>query len=120
MDKNQKKALQEAKYIREKYVTEKNETVDKMTMLKKLDESAEKPGKILSILVGIISVLILGVGMCCTMIWSESFFVLGIVVGVIGLVGIAVAYPIYVNVTKKQRAKIASQVISLADEIIKQ
>lgn len=120
MDNNHKKILQEAKNIREKYAPEKNKTVDKMTTLKKLDESAEKPGKIFSVSVGIISVLILGVGMCCTMLWSQSFFALGIIVGLIGLVGIAAAYPIYVNVTKKQRARIASQVISLADEIIKQ
>ena len=52
------------------------------------------------------------------MIWSERFFALGIVVGIIGLVGIAGAYSVYVHITKKQREKIAPQILKLADEII--
>ncbi|MGN1195859.1 MAG: hypothetical protein ACI4SB_10285, partial [Acutalibacteraceae bacterium] len=93
MENNQKEILQEAKNIKEKYVPDSNKAEDKITTLRKLDESAENPGKIAALSVGIISVLILGVGMCCTMIWTESFFALGIAVGIIGLVGIAVAYP---------------------------
>ena len=118
MDNNQERTLQEAKSIREKYVPENSKTEDKITKLRKLDESAEKPGKIAALSIGIISVLILGVGMCCTMIWSERFFALGIVVGIIGLVGIAGAYSVYVHITKKQREKIAPQILKLADEII--
>ena len=118
MENNQKRVLQEAKNIREKYLPENSKTEDKITTLRKLDKSAERPGRILSLSIGIISVLILGVGMCCTMIWSESFFALGIVAGIIGLVGIAGAYSVYVHITKKQREKIAPQIQKLADEII--
>ena len=118
MENNQKRVLQEAKNIREKYIPENSKTEDKITTLRKLDESAEKPGKIAAVSIGIISVLILGVGMCCTMIWLEKFFALGIVAGIIGLVGIAGAYSVYVHITKKQREKIAPQILKLADEII--
>ena len=107
MDDRQKRDLREAKNIREKYICENKKTEDKMTQLRKLDADAVKPGKIIALTVGIISALILGVGMCCTMVWSERFFAVGIVVGIIGLEGIASAYPIYVNITKKQRVKIA-------------
>lgn len=120
MDERQKRDLQEAKNIREKYICENKKTEDKMTQLRKLDADAAKPGKIIALTVGIISALILGVGMCCTMVWSERFFAVGIVVGIIGLEGIASAYPIYVNITKKQRVKIAACVLQLTDEIIEE
>ena len=120
MDERQKRDLQEAKNIREKYICENKKTEDKMTQLRKLDADAVKPGKIIALTVGIISALILGVGMCCTMVWSERFFAVGIVVGIIGLEGIASAYPIYVNITKKQRVKIAACVLQLTDEIIEE
>lgn len=120
MDDRQKRDLREAKNIREKYICENKKTEDKMTQLRKLDADAVKPGKIIALTVGIISALILGVGMCCTMVWSERFFAVGIVVGIIGLEGIASAYPIYVNITKKQRVKIAACVLQLTDEIIEE
>ena len=107
MDDRQKRDLREAKNIREKYICENKKTEDKMTQLRKLDADAVKPGKIIALTVGIISALILGAGMCCTMVWSERFFAVGIIVGVAGLAGIASAYPLYVNITKKQRVKIA-------------
>ncbi len=118
MDDRQKRDLQEAKNIREKYFCESKKTEDKMTELRKLDADAEKPGKILALTVGIIGALVLGIGMCCTMVWAEKFFAVGILVGVAGLAAIASAYPLYVNITKKQREKIAVKVLRLADEII--
>lgn len=118
MDDRQKRDLREAKNIREKYICENKKTEDKMTQLRKLDADAVKPGKIIALTVGIISALILGVGMCCTMVWSERFFAVGIIVGVAGLAGIASAYPLYVNIAKKQRVKIAARVLQLTDEII--
>lgn len=118
MDEKQKRDLREAKIIREKYIPEKKRTEDKMTTLRSLDASAERPGKVAALSIGIISVLLLGVGMCCTMLWAERLFVVGVIVGIAGLVGIAASYPISVHITKKKRQRIADEVLRIADEII--
>lgn len=108
------KQQKEIEKIRGKYIPK---TEDKMETLRKLDRSAEKPGTIISIIIGIIGSLLLGVGMSCTMVWGNAFFALGIVVGVIGIAILSVAYPVYKKITKRQREKIAEQILKLSDEI---
>lgn len=107
---------QEIENIRNKYLPKEE---NKMETLRKLDKSAEKPGMITSLAVGIIGTLLLGVGMCCTMVWSDSFFVLGIIVGIIGIGVASIAYPLYRKITRKQRAKVAEQILALSEEIAK-
>lgn len=88
-------------------------------MLKRLDRDAEKPGMITSLAVGIIGSLLLGIGMCCTMVWSSSamVFVLGILIGIMGIVILSIAYPLYKKITEKQREKIAGQILALSEEL---
>jgi hypothetical protein len=45
--------------------------------------------------------------------------VLGIAVGLVGMVLIALAYPLYNRVLKKQRQRIAPQILRLSDELLK-
>ena len=118
MDEKQIKDLQAVKNIRDKYVPGKKKSEDKITTLKNLDARTERPGKIAALFIGILSVAVLGIGMCCTMVWADRYFALGIVVGTAGLAGIAAAYPIYVRITKQQREKIADEVLKIADDII--
>ena len=109
---------EEIKRIREKYAPPTQEE-DKMERLRKLDRDVTKPGLIAALIVGIVSTLIMGLGMCCTMVWGENLFVPGIVIGVIGIIGICAAYPLYIRVTKKQRAKLAPEIMRLTDELMK-
>ena len=69
--------------------------------------------------VGIISTLVMGFGMCCTMVWADSMFIPGIIIGVLGIAGVASAYPIYSHITKKRRKKLAPEIIKLTDELMK-
>lgn len=98
--------------IREKYSPREETTLEK---IKRLDNSVTNKAVMASLVVGIISALILGVGMCCCMVWTQ-FFALGIVVGIIGIIGVAMAYPVYKKVLAKERAKIAPQILALTDE----
>ncbi|MDE6619952.1 MAG: hypothetical protein K2K74_05595 [Lachnospiraceae bacterium] len=91
---------------------------DKMEQLRQLDQRVTQRGSVISILVGTISSLVFGIGMCCTMLWT-SYFAEGIVIGVLGVIGVSSAYPIYNYVVKKERAKIADQVIALGNELLK-
>ena len=109
---------EEVKRIRDKYAPSTQEE-DKLNRLRKLDKSVTKPGLIVALIVGIISTLIMGFGMCCTMVWSDTLFVPGIVIGVLGIVGICTAYPLYVRITKNQRDRLAPEIMKLTDELIK-
>ncbi|MBQ8518641.1 MAG: hypothetical protein IJ455_03415 [Agathobacter sp.] len=110
------KEQEEVARIRNKYLPKQE---SKMEQLIKLDKQAEKPGQMASISVGIIGTLLLGVGMCCTMVWNTSMgmFVGGVIIGLIGMVIAGIAFPLYKKITENQRAKIANQIIALSNEI---
>ncbi|MBQ8826003.1 MAG: hypothetical protein IJ007_02795 [Oscillospiraceae bacterium] len=109
------KQQEEIKKIREKYVPKE---ADKMEQLRRLDAGVTQKGTVISLIVGIVGSLILGVGMCCCLIWTD-LFVLGIIVGIIGITAVSAAYPLYNHVTKKEREKIAPEIIRLTDELMK-
>ena len=90
-----------------------------MEQLRRLDQSATKKGTVVSILMGVVGCLLLGIGMCCTMVWMEQLFIPGVIIGVIGIVAIAAAYPLYSRITKKQRQKLAPQILKLTEELSK-
>lgn len=102
--------------IRKKYLPKEE---DKMELLRKLDRDATKPGTICSIAVGVVGCLVFGFGMSCVMVWSDSLMILGIVVGIIGMIMMGMAYPVYVKITKKQREKLAPQILALTEELSK-
>ncbi len=108
------KQQQEIEKIREKYMPENR---DKMKELIALDKSVSKKGRITAIVIGVISALILGVGMCLCMVWTE-YMVIGIAVGVVGIAGLVAVYPVYSWVVKKMRKKVAPQIMRLSDDIM--
>ena len=113
------KEQEEIKKIRDKYTPPTKEETS-MEQLRRLDESATKRATVVSLIVGIISALLLGVGMCCAMVpgW-ERYFIPGIVIGVVGIIGVIAAYPIYNHMVKRKRAKLAPEIIRLSDELMK-
>lgn len=109
---------EEVKRIREKYAPAARGE-DKMEQLRRLDRTATRPGTVAALAVGMTSTLIMGLGMCCTMVWAETLFIPGIVIGVAGIIGICAAYPLYLRITKKRRDKLAPEIIRLTDELMK-
>lgn len=105
----------EVRKIREKYLP-REET--KMEQLRRLDESTTKKGMVCSLTLGIASALILGIGMCCTMVWNNFPFVPGVVIGGIGIIGMVLAYPLNVNLTKKERERLAPEILKLTSELM--
>ena len=108
------KQQEEIEAIRRKYLPKEE---DKMEQLRQMDKRVSHKGTIISIIIGVIGCLLLGIGMCCTMEWAGRWFVPGIIIGVIGIVMIALAYPLYERITKKERKKIAPLILKLADEV---
>lgn len=108
------KQQEEIRKIREKYLPKEE---NKIEQLRRLDESTTRPGTIAAIIVGVIGALLLGVGMSCTMVWAEQFFIPGVIVGVLGIALVGAAYPLYSRVTKKHRERLAPEIIRLTDEL---
>ena len=90
-----------------------------MEQLRKLDRDTEKPGTIIAITVGVIGLLIFGAGLSLAMVWKETMLVVGVLVGLLGMILMALALPVYKIVTKKQREKVASQILALSEELMK-
>ena len=95
----------------------------KLVALKKLDNKAKLPATIFTYSCGIISALVFGTGMCLAMQVIGSGIggmILGIVVGLIGLIGCGINYPIYKKMLEKGKRKYAYEIVQLAREIADQ
>lgn len=105
----------ELEKIRKRYMPAEQ---DKLAYVRKLDRSVTNKATTWSLVIGIIGALIMGTGMSLCMVASKSFMVLGIVIGLIGMGIVAVAYPVYIRILKKEREKIAPEILRLTEEII--
>ena len=92
----------------------------KIVALKKLDNRAKLPTIIFTYSCGIISALIFGTGMCMAMKVIGNSMTLGIIIGIIGMIGCAVNYPVYKKMLAKGKAKYAYEIVELAREISEQ
>ena len=111
----------EVEEIRKKYLPKEE---DKMEQLRKLHAIPTQKAQAASLAVGIVGALIMGTGMSLAMtdIGAELgslAMVLGIFAGVAGMVLAALAYPAYNRVLRKQREKIAPEILRLSDELLK-
>ena len=105
---------QELKRIRQKYLPPEE---DKMAQVRRLDASVYNKACVLALVVGVLGALILGVAMCCVLVWD--LMAPGIIVGVLGIGICTPAYPLYLYVTKKERTRVAPEILRLTDELMK-
>ena len=105
----------EVRKIREKYLP-KEQT--KLERLRELDEQTTSQGTAVSLVFGILSTLILGAGMSLCLVLGNDWFVTGILIGCVGFVGMAAAYPIYKRLVRKAREKAAQEILKLSGELL--
>ena len=110
------KQQEEIEKIRRKYMPKEE---DKMELLRKLDRDVTKPGTVWALVIGVLGSLVFGFGMSCVLVWKETLLVVGIITGIIGILVMGLAMPMYYKVTEKQREKIAPQILKLAEELSK-
>lgn len=92
----------------------------KVVALRKLDKKAKLPAEIFGYTCGIVSALVFGLGMCLGMNvigGTVGFMVLGIIIGIIGMIGMGINYPIYKRLREKGKKKYAFEIMQLAKEI---
>ena len=112
---------QEVEDIRKAYLPKEE---DKMAELRKLHAQPARKAQAVSIALGVIGALILGTGMslCLTDLGAplgSLAMAIGIPVGIAGIVLVALAYPVFNRRLKKEREKIAPEILKLTDELLK-
>lgn len=106
---------QEVDSIRRQYLPQE-ETNDKMSRLKELDNKVKRTPLIFSLTFGIIGTLIFGLGMAFVLEWKE--ILIGIIVSIGGIIILSLAYPIHKLITKSMKKKYAQQIIDLSNELL--
>ena len=111
----------EIEAIRKKYLPPEE---NKMEQLRRLDQRVTQRAQAWSISLGIIGTLLLGLGMslCMTELGAgldRLAMPLGIMAGVVGIGAIISAYPSHHYVLKRERQKIAPEILRLSDELLK-
>lgn len=111
----------EIRTIREKYAPR---TENKIERLRALDASVGKRATAASITVGTVGTLIMGAGMSLAMsefgqALGAAAFPVGVAVGVLGIAILLCAYPLYRRTLKKERERVAPEILRLTDELMK-
>ena len=112
---------QEIEAIRKKYLPKEE---DKMEQLRRLHAIPTRKAQAASIVIGILGTLILGTGMSLCMselgaVLGHLAMIVGILVGVLGLILVALAYPLYNFVLRGERRRIAPEILRLSEELLR-
>lgn len=116
----------EIKAIRDKYAAPE-QTEDKLSLLRRLDGAVTKKATTVALILGIVGSLVLGTGMSLAMTELGSVLglrgslsmLVGIPVGLVGILLVSLAYPVYNRTLQKEREKIAPQILRLTEELMK-
>lgn len=111
---------EEIRRIRKKYAAPEE---NKMEQLRRLDGQATQKAQTRAIALGVTGALLLGTGMSLAMtelsgLAEAAAMLLGIPIGLAGIVLVALAYPVYQRVLKKERQRIAPEILRLSDELL--
>ena len=103
-----------AESIAKEYAPKDN---SKIIALRKLDAKAKLPATIFTYACGIISALVFGTGLCLAMQVIGNSMLLGIIIGIVGMLGCGINYPIYKKMLENGKKKYAYEIVELAREI---
>jgi len=107
---------QEVLDIRKKYLPQPE---SKLEELKRLDHAVQVSGVAEGLCVGIGGCLIFGLGMCFAMKVLGDMTWLGILLGLLGAVGMALALPVYRKCFQKAKAQHTPRILELAAQLSK-
>lgn len=118
------KEQEDVKKIRSKYIPKEESKLDQ---LYRLDAHVTQKATVRSVTAGLTGALIMGCGMSLAMTdigtsigLGSLAMPVGILVGILGMALAGIAYPFYLHILKKERAKIAPEILRLTDELMNQ
>ncbi len=95
----------------------------KVRALRRLDARAKLPATVFTYTFGIVAALVTGVGMCLSMGvigTGTGMFILGIILGILGLAAMGINYPVYRWLLQKGKQKYAFEIMELAKQVVDQ
>ena len=104
--------------IRRAYLPE-NKQMSKIDRLRYLDNKVKSIPMIWGLTLGVIGTLLFGTGLTFFLEWTHLWFI-GIPFSVIGVLPIAFAYPVYMYLLKKYKAKYGPEIVRLSNELLKE
>lgn len=102
--------------IKQNYEPKKVKADTKLERLRKLDGKVNNTAMACSISLGIVGLLIFGTGL--TMILEWNILAFGILVSLIGILPMALAYPIHNLLLKIGKKKYGAEIIKLSTELL--
>ena len=108
---------QEVLSIRRKYLPQPESKLDE---LKRLDNAVQTSGVVEGLCAGIGGCLIFGLGMCFALKVIGNMVWLGILLGLVGIVGMLAAFPVYQKLFNKAKTQYAPRILELAAELSQQ
>lgn len=122
MNKNDQEFL--VQKIRTQYTEKESNEID---ALRALDARVKRPANVFAYTFGSLSAIVMGAGMSLVMTdigsalgaYRSFAMPLGILIGTLGILAVAAAYPIYNRITKKERERVAPEILRLTDELMK-
>lgn len=106
----------EIESIRRSYLPEDN-SVSKLSYLRKLDNKVKNYPTIISLALGIVSLLIFGLGL--TMVLEFNLVIWGILVCLVGLAAMLFVYPIFLKISKFLKDKYSEEILKISEELLK-
>ncbi len=115
-------ALTEQEKKKVAFIKRRYETVDKSSQgafekMKALDKKVHNTATLWSLVFGVVGCLIFGLGLSMVLEWDILDY--GIIIMAVGIIPIAVAYPLYNYLIKRGKKKYGAQIIELAEELLK-
>lgn len=117
------KEQEEVKKIRQKYLPQEE---DKLERLRRLDAGAATKAARAAISMGVVGALVMGTGMSLVMsdfsrivgLSGKTGMLAGVCTGMAGIGLIALAYPVYRRTIKREREKLAPEILRLTEELM--
>ena len=118
------KEQDEIRRIRQEYQQQEEDGISK---LRKLDAKVYQKASVVALVLGIAGALVMGTGMSLIMTEFGSLIgltgviemIVGIILGLIGIIMVVLAYPVHNKVLKKEREKIAPEILRLTETLLK-
>ena len=88
------------KAIRARYMPEEKKTLTALEKARAIAARVERKGLRAGVLLGIAGTLVMGLGMSMSMVWN--LMIPGIAVGLLGIAGVVMAWPVYQKVVRKE------------------
>ena len=101
--------------IRKQYLP-KEQSETKLERLRRLNSLVKNSAIIWALTIGVLGCLVFGLGLTMVLEWSVIRW--GVLVAVIGCVPMAISYPIYKLVLKKNKARYGEEILRLSEELL--